>query len=44
VADHARPLRDLDEWLRRRLRQARWKQWKRYRRPRRNLVWLGTPD
>jgi len=44
LADHPRPLRDLDEWLRRRLRQARWKQWKRYRTRRRNLVSLGIPD
>lgn len=44
LADHPRPLRDLDEWLRRRLRQARWKQWKRYRTRRRNLVALGIPD
>jgi RNA-directed DNA polymerase len=26
LADHPRPLRDLDEWLRRRLRQVRWKE------------------
>jgi RNA-directed DNA polymerase len=44
LADHSRPLRELDKWLRRRLRQARWKQWKRYRTRRRNLVSLGIPD
>ncbi|MCA1680986.1 MAG: group II intron reverse transcriptase/maturase, partial [Actinobacteria bacterium] len=44
LADHPRPLRDLDEWLRRRLRQVRWKQWKRYRTRRRKLVALGIPD
>jgi hypothetical protein len=44
LADHPRSLRDLDEWLRRHLRQARWKQWKRYRTRRRNLVSLGIPD
>jgi group II intron reverse transcriptase/maturase len=30
LADGPRPFRDLDEWLRRRLRQVRWKEWKRY--------------
>ncbi len=29
LADTPRPLSDLDEWLRRRLRQVRWKEWKR---------------
>jgi len=28
LADAARPLDALDQWLRRRLRQLRWKQWK----------------
>lgn len=28
IADTPRPFEDLDQWLRRRLRQARWKQWK----------------
>ena len=44
LIDHPRPLRDLDEWLRRRLRQARWKEWKRYRTRRRKLIALGIPD
>jgi RNA-directed DNA polymerase len=44
LIDHPRPLRDLDEWLRRRLRQAPWKEWKRYRTRRRKLVALGIPD
>lgn len=44
LADHPRPLRDLDEWLRRRLRQIRWKEWKRYQTRRRNLRALGIPD
>ncbi len=35
---------ELDEWLRRRLRQVRWKEWKRYKARRRNLVALGIPD
>jgi group II intron reverse transcriptase/maturase len=34
---------DLDEWLRRRLRQVRWKEWKRFHTKRRNLVALGIP-
>ncbi len=32
---------ELDEWLRRRLRQVRWKEWKRYGTNVRNLVALG---
>ena len=44
LVDHPRPLEDLDEWLRRRLRQARWKEWPRYQTRRRNLVVLGIPD
>jgi RNA-directed DNA polymerase len=35
---------ELDEWLRRRLRQVRWKEWKRYATRRRNLRALGIPD
>jgi RNA-directed DNA polymerase len=34
---------ELDEWLRRRLRQVRWKEWKRYRTKVRNLAALGIP-
>ena len=34
---------ELDEWLRRRLRQVRWKEWKRPAARRRNLVALGIP-
>jgi RNA-directed DNA polymerase len=44
LVDHPRPLQDLDKWLRRRLRQARWKEWPRYQTRRRNLVALGIPD
>jgi RNA-directed DNA polymerase len=44
LADHPRPLRDLDEWLRRRLRQVRWKEWKRPAARRRNLRALGIPE
>jgi group II intron reverse transcriptase/maturase len=44
LADTPRPLSDLDEWLRRRLRQVRWKEWKRFRTRRRNLRALGVPE
>ncbi len=44
LADGERPFSDLDEWLRRRLRQIRWKEWKRYRTRWRNLRALGMPE
>jgi RNA-directed DNA polymerase len=44
LADGQRPFSDLDEWLRRRLRQIRWKEWKRYQARRRNLRALGMPE
>jgi len=37
LADTPSPFEDLDQWLRRRLRQVRWKEWKRPRTRRRNL-------
>jgi group II intron reverse transcriptase/maturase len=43
-ADTPRPFEDLDEWLRRRLRQVRWKEWKLFQTKRRNLVALGIPE
>ena len=43
LADTPRPFSDLDEWLRRRLRQVRWKEWKRPKTRRRNLRALGVP-
>ena len=43
LADFPRPLSDLDEWLRRRLRQVRWKEWKRPIARRRNMQALGIP-
>ena len=43
IADTPRPFEDLDEWLRRRLRQVRWKQWKRAPTRARNLRALGIP-
>lgn len=42
LADTPRPLSDLDEWLRRRLRQVRWKEWKRSHTRWRNLKGLGV--
>jgi RNA-directed DNA polymerase len=44
LADTPRPFEELDEWLRRRLRQVRWKEWKRPRARRRNLRALGIPE
>ena len=44
MADGERPFRDLDEWLRRRLRQVRWKEWKRPKTRWRNLRALGANE
>jgi RNA-directed DNA polymerase len=43
-ADTPRPFPDLDERLRRRLRQVRWNECKRYQTRRRNLRALGIPE
>jgi group II intron reverse transcriptase/maturase len=43
LADTPSILEELDEWLRRRLRQVRWKEWKRPSARRRNLIALGIP-
>ncbi len=43
LADTPSIFEELDEWLRRRLRQARWKEWKRSSARRRNLIALGIP-
>ena len=43
LADTPTPFEDLDEWLRRRLRQVRWKEWKRVRTRRRNLRRSASP-
>jgi group II intron reverse transcriptase/maturase len=43
LAEGERPFSDLDEWLRRRLRQVRWKEWKRGPTRARNLRALGVP-
>ena len=44
LADTPTPFEDLDEWLRRRLRQVRWKEWKRPRTRRHNLRALGISE
>lgn len=44
LADTSSVFQELDEWLRRRLRQVRWKEWKRWSARRRNLKALGIPD
>ena len=44
LADTASLAREMDKWLRRRLRQIRWKEWKRYWTRRRNLRALGMPE
>lgn len=43
LADTPSVFEELDEWLRRRLRQARWKEWKRPKTRRRNLQAQGIP-
>ena len=43
LADTPSVFQELDEWLRRRLRQLLWKRWKRGRTRWRNLVALGVP-
>jgi group II intron reverse transcriptase/maturase len=43
-ADTPSSFEELDELLRRRLRQVRWKEWKRYHTRRRNLRALGIPE
>jgi len=42
-ADTPYPFEQLDQWLRRRLRQVYWKNWKRVRTKRRKLIALGIP-
>jgi group II intron reverse transcriptase/maturase len=44
LADTPSVFDELDEWLRRRLRQIRWKEWKRFRTRWRNLRALGMPE
>jgi len=44
LADTPSAFEELDQWLRRRLRQIRWKEWKRYQARRRTLQALGIPE
>jgi RNA-directed DNA polymerase len=44
LADLASPFRDLDGWLRRRLRQIHWKHWKTAAARRHNLRIRGIPE
>ena len=44
LADTGSVFKELDEWLRRRLRMVYWRQWKRGRTRRRNLRALGMPE
>ena len=44
LADARRHLEEMDQWLRRRLRQMRWKQWKTSANRQRNLRAMGVSD
>jgi len=42
ISDYYRPIPELDQWLRRRIRMCYWKQWRKVRTKVRNLLALGT--
>ena len=42
ISDYYRPIPELDQWLRRRIRMGYWKRWRRTRTKVRNLPALGT--
>ena len=42
ISEYYRPIPELDEWLRRRIRMCYWKQWRYARIKVRNLLKLGT--
>ena len=42
ISDYYRPVPDIDQWIRRRVRRCYWKQWRRARTRVRNLLALGT--
>ena len=42
ISEYYRPIPELDEWLRRRIRMCYWKQWRYARTKVRNLLKLGT--
>ena len=44
IADMEKITRNLDEWLRRRIRMCIWKQWKKIRTRGKNLMKLGVPE
>ena len=44
LADMANYLKDIDEWMRRRIRMVFWKKWKRVRTRWRNLLKLGVSN
>ena len=43
IAEYYRPIPELDQWLRRRVRMGSWKQWRTCRTNVRNLLTLGVP-
>ncbi len=43
ISEYYRPIPELDEWLRRRIRMCYWKQWKHYRKRIGSLIKLGAP-
>ena len=42
ISDYYRPIPEIDQWLRRRVRMCYWKQWRKVRTKVRNLLALGT--
>jgi RNA-directed DNA polymerase len=42
ISEYYRPIPELDEWLRRRIRMCYWKQWRRVRTKVRNLLSMGV--
>ena len=42
ISDYYRPIPDIDQWLRRRVRMCYWKQWRYARTKIKNLLGLGT--
>lgn len=43
ISEYYRPIPELDQWLRRRIRMCYWKQWRKCRTKVRNLLKLGVP-
>ncbi|WP_353961411.1 group II intron maturase-specific domain-containing protein [Rhodoferax lithotrophicus] len=40
ISQYYRPVPELDEWIRRRIRMCYWKQWRWERYPRSRICWL----